>query len=423
LGLLTASARAADRPAPPRLPIATKWSVPLSTAVVTAPVADGDRVFLALRTAHLVACRTSDGHELWRVERNISLPFAAADGLVFIAAGDAIEALRGADGASAWLVPRVKPVAPLVTAGGLVFAVTAEEIVAIGAKDGAVAWRQPAGGVKEPPAIDGDRVFLGANDGRIVALDLKDGAERWERYVPLGVTAIQAGHGRVYAGAGDKHLYCLDARNRSEQWSRRIGALIEGRIAVDADRVYFAALDNVVYALDRGSGNQQWKAPLSRRPIAGVRVLGHVVFVPVAGAELSMLFDGNGRPSGTLTLPGETARDTPPSIRETEAGLELFVATGGLSNEWHLTHIGPVAEPPLVPFASLETLGVQFLTDPALAPLSRVLPMVFGDPALLPVSDLGWPIRMEDPPLVPLTILPGLQLRPLSPVLPPRRGA
>jgi outer membrane protein assembly factor BamB len=422
LGLLPASTRAADRTAAPRLPIAEKWSIELSTAVAAAPVADGDRIFLALRTGHVVAIQASDHRELWRVERNVTSPSAAAGGLLFLAAGDAIEALRGDDGASAWLVPRVTPAAPLVAAGGLVYAVTAEEIIALRAKDGAIAWRRPAGGVKQAPAIDGDRVYLGAEDGRIVAMDVADGTPRWEAWVPLGVTAIHAGGARVYAGAGDKHLYCHDARTGNRQWPRRIGALISGAIAVDDERVYFVALDNVVYALDRGSGNQKWKTALDRRPIAGVRVVGHIVFVPVAAAELTMLYDRTGARSGTLTLRGETSRETPPAIRETDAGLELFVVTGGLSNQWHLTHIGPAGELPIVPFASFELPGPMFLTDPVLAPLAQVLPMVFGDPVLVPLADLTWPLRLDDPPLVPLTVLPGLQLRPLSPVLPPRGG-
>ena len=422
LGLCGVPARAADRGAPPRLPIETKWSVELTTAVVTAPVADEDRIVLALRSAHVVARHAADGRELWRVERNVTLPLAAAGGLVFLSAGDAVEALRGSDGATAWLLPRVTPAAPLVAAGEHLFVVTGEEILAIRAADGAIAWRQPAGGVSLAPAVDGDRLYLGAKDGRIVAMDAADGKLRWEKYLSGGVTAIAAHGGRVYAGAGDKHLYCLDARNGATKWPFRVGALVEGRIAVDDQRVYFAAVDNVVRALDRSTGNQRWKRPLNRRPIAGVRVVGHVVFVPISGAELIMLYDRDGERSGIIALPGETSRDTPPDVRERDAGLDVFVVTGGLSNKWNLTYVGPAGEAALVPLGSFLLPGAMFLTDPVLAPLIDVLPMVFGDPVLRPLEDLAWPLRLDDPPLVPLTALPGLQLRPLSPVLPPRGG-
>jgi outer membrane protein assembly factor BamB len=421
---LSSPSAAADKVAPPRLPIAIRWSVELTTAVATAPVSDGDRVFLALRSAHIVARDVKDGRELWRIQKEVLTPFAAADGMVFVSAGDAIEALRAADGVSAWLVPRVKAVAPLVVAAGFVFAVTDAEILAIRANDGGIVWRHAAGGVRHAPAVDADRLYVGANDGRILALELASGAVRWEEYVKGGVTALAASRGLVYAGAGDKRLYCLDARNGDVKFPFRVGAIVDGSIAVDDERVYFAALDNVIRAVDRISGNQRWKIPLPKRPIAGVRALGHVVFVPVSGVELVMLFDRDGARSGAIALPGETSRDAPPAIRETEAGLDVFVVTGGLSNQWQLTYAGPVGETALVPFSTLTVLpGVMFLTDPALAPMARVLPWVFGDPVVRPLADVGWPILLEDPPLVPLTTLPGLQLRPLSPVLPPRRGA
>lgn len=423
--LLHPAPAAAEKFAAPRLPIAIRWSVELSTGVATAPVSDGDRVFLALTSAHLTARHIQDGRELWRIAKDVSSPFAAEGGLLFVPSADAIEALRGSDGASAWTVPRLKTAAPLVAAGGLVLAVTEAEIVAIQARDGAIAWRHPAGGVRHAPAVDGDRVYLGANDGRIVALELATGAVRWEKYVSGGVTALAAHHGLVYAGAGDKHLYCLNARDGATKWPFRVGAIVTGAMAVDDERVYFAALDNVVRALDRSTGNQRWKTPLPTRPLAGVRALGHVIFAPIAGTELVMLFDGTGARSGAIPLPGETPPDTAPAARESDAGLELFMVTGGLSNRWQLTFIGPAGEAALVPFSAMTAVpGAQLLTDPVLAPIGQGLAwLILGDPWLQPLAAAGWPILLADPPLEPLTALPGLQLRPLSPVLPPRRGA
>jgi len=422
---LTPASRAADKPLPPRLPLTIQWSVELTTGVTTAPVSDGDRVFLALSSAHLTARDARDGRELWRIAKNVAGPFAADAGLVFVSSGDAIEALHAADGTSAWTVPRLKAVAPLLAAAGFVFVVTDAEIVAVHARDGGVAWRHAAGGVRQAPAFDGDRLYLGANDGRIAAMELATGAVRWEEYVPGGVTALSAHRGRVYAGAGDKHLYCLDARDGSIKWPFRVGAIVLGGIAVDDDRVYFAALDNVVRALDRSTGNQRWKMPLAKRPLAGVRALGHVVFVPVAGNELIMLFDADGSRSGAIALPAETPPDGAPAARETAAGLEVFLVTGGLSNRWHLTFVGPASEAALVPFSAMTELpGANLLTDPVLAPIGQGLSwLVLGDPLLRPLAAAGWPIELADPPLEPLTTLPGVQLRALSPVLPPRRGA
>ena len=39
------------------------------------------------------------------------------------------------------------------------------------------------------PDIDGDRLYSGADDGRVLALELATGAVVWEQYLPDGVTA------------------------------------------------------------------------------------------------------------------------------------------------------------------------------------------------------------------------------------------
>jgi outer membrane protein assembly factor BamB len=421
---LVARPCAADKPAPPRLPLTQFWSVPLDGAASAPAVSDGDLVFIALTSAHLTARAVADGHEVWKVAKDVTVPMAAGGGFVFVSAGEAVEALRGADGGNAWTVPRVKAVAPLVAHAGWVIAVTDAEILAIRAQDGQVAWRHPAGGVRLAPGVDGDFVYAAADDGRVLALTLATGGVAWESYLPGGVTAITAHAGRVYAGAGDKQFYCLDGRTGKALWQKRVGSSPVGRIAADDERVYFAALDNVVYGLDRTKGGQRWTSAVRRRPFAGVVACGHIVFVPIVAAQLVMLYDRDGRPSGTIPLPGEIARDLAPDARETAAGVNVFVLTGGLSNEWRLTFIAPVDEVSIARLSDMEQMpGLPFLTDPLLEPIGKALgSLVLTDPPLRPASLLEWPVVLRDPPLEPLTTLPGLQLRPLSAVLPTRRG-
>lgn len=415
---------AGERPPPPKLPLAQWWSVTLDGPVSAGPAAGGSRVFLALESSSLIARDAADGHELWRQNKSVSAPMVVSDDLLFVAAGGVVEAMHAATGRSAWVLPRVTTVAPLLVDSGVLFAVTDTEVIAVRATSGEVIWRHPAGGVRLAPAVDRNRLYLGANDGRVLALDARDGTVAWERFFSGGVTAIAAYRGRVYVGAGDKQLHCLkDAKKPSPEWEMRLGALAVGHVAVDDERVYVAALDNVVRALDRESGNQQWHTPLRQRPSSGVSVSGHVVFVPAPTAsQLLLLYDRNGHPSGNLDLPGEALPGRPPAIVDSPDGAILYTITGGLTNEWHLSKYAPAGETALVPLASLRAMpGVPYLTDPTLAPMGTVLQLlVLGDPLLQPFSDVGWPIVLRDPPLVPLTVLPGLQLRPLSPVLPVR---
>ena len=418
-----AGAAASDKVVPPKFPIGQMWTVPLDAEVDVPPVSDDARAYVALRTGKLVAVDITSGHELWRIDKEVSTPMAAAGGMLFVSAGGAIEGIRGADHASVWTIPGITTTAPLVAADDWLIAITDSEVLAIAWKDGRIVWRKPAGGVVLAPAVGEDHIYLGANDGRVLALALATGEVAWETFVPGGVTAIAAHGDVVYAGGGDKYFYTL--RNvKNQRPGRRVGAVVIGRIAIDDEHVYFNARDNVVRALDRGNGNGRWQAPIRNRALDGVWAHGHIVFVPLSAShDLPMFFAGTGKPSGTLALPGDAVLHLSPDIQESAAGVRLIVVTGGLNNQWQLTLFATTTEPALVPVADfLPDAGVDLLTDPALQPIGVVLgSLVLGDPPLMPLGAVGFPIVLEDPPLEPLTTLPGLQLRPLSPQLPARR--
>ena len=60
------------------------------------------------------------------------------------------------------------------------------------------------------PAIAGDRVYVGSNDGHFYVLDLATGKKLWdfEAGAPLSASpAIAAG--RIVIGAQDGRLYCF----------------------------------------------------------------------------------------------------------------------------------------------------------------------------------------------------------------------
>jgi outer membrane protein assembly factor BamB len=415
-----------DRVVPPKLPIAEVWTQSLDDGVAVPPVMDGARAYLALRSGHLVARDLTDGKELWKIDRTITSPMAVAGDVLIVSAGNAVEALRGSDHKTLWKASQITTAAPLVAAGERVVVVTDAEAIVFNAATGAIAWRKPAGGISLPPVIDGDRVVLGANDGKVTALALDTGQTAWESFVVEdGVTALGAHAGLVYAGGGDKRFYCLkDGKLGWPVW--RVGSVVIGNIAVDDQHVYYAARDNVVRGVDRLNGNQRWQQPVRNRPFSGVIEAGHIVFVPLGNQHtLPMLFAGDGRPSGTITLPREALADLPPAIQESSAGVKIVAVTAGLTNQWQLSLYATTGEPALVPLAEfLPDAGAYLLTDPVLEPIGKVLgSFVVTDPPLLPLSVFGFPIQLLDPPLEPLTTLPGLQMRSLSPQLPSRRGS
>jgi outer membrane protein assembly factor BamB len=64
--------------------------------------------------------------------------------------------------------------------------------------------------VESSPAIAGDRVFVGSNDGRFYVLSLSNGAKLWEFEAGAPLSASPAiANGRIVIGSQDGRLYCF----------------------------------------------------------------------------------------------------------------------------------------------------------------------------------------------------------------------
>jgi outer membrane protein assembly factor BamB len=367
------------------LPLAARWTVDLGGPPVprAMPVVDEERIFVALRSGHVVARSLVDGAERWRKDLPTEQPIALDEGVVLVTSRDAIHALRAADGATMWETPLAKITAPLVARAGWLIVLAEQRVLAFRSRDGRLIWQREIGRSTEPPAIDGDRVYVSLDDGRIVAVDVTTGAAIWESTLGGIPGPPRAGADRVYAGASDRLFYCLKAQNGEIDWPKRIGAAIVGSAAIDADHVYFLALDNVVRALDRSNGNQRWQHAYPRRASTGPAIGGKYVFVASSSSPDIWMWTTDGRRAGSLALPAAPA--VPPAVVERGAErLDVVAVTGNLAGQWQLTLLASAGEPPLVPFN--EPPGVALNLE------GRYVP--------------------AEPPLVPLTGLPGIVLQP-----------
>ncbi|MGH9370177.1 MAG: PQQ-binding-like beta-propeller repeat protein [Vicinamibacterales bacterium] len=322
------------------LPNTRRWSVPVTAPPIGAPVVAGSSVVLPLES-EVSAHRLSDGERIWKTALTAEHPLTADAERVYVATGDALQALDALTGTPAWSVPAVLTAPPLAHAGW-VLAASAGDLLAIRASDGEVMWRKHIGPVEFQPALDGELMIVPVTDGRVVALDLRDGTVRWEEHLGSAPTAPFVIGGRVYVGTEHKTFFTLHASSGREASRRAIGALVRGRAVADDRHIYFAAMDNLLWAVDRADGAIEWRKGLKYRPAGGPMLLGGVVVVP--GYELSLpAFNPlNGTPGGDIGFP-ERLSALPVLATGPDGASYALGITGGLENKWMLTMLSPSA--------------------------------------------------------------------------------
>ena len=330
---------------PQELPPGVRWMTPITAAPTSVPVISGDRVFLASLPGVVSVHDIKDGRELWREPINPEQPIAVEGPLVFIASGEAIQALQVSDRAVAWRASTGTITAPLTVKEGWVVAASETRMVALRASDGSKVWEGQTGLQRERAAIDGNTLFVPLVNGRIQAINLADGKLRWERQLGGSPAEPLVVGNRIYVGATDKYFYGLDASDGEEEWRIRVGSSIRGRASTDGERVFFAGLDNLIRAHGRSSGSQRWQHGVRFRPFAAPAVAAGSIFVAGPVNEVTILNAATGNETGKLTFPEPLV--TAPAVGISSAGEVLVAAiTGGLNESWKLWLASPAAAKP-----------------------------------------------------------------------------
>ena len=115
------------------------------------------------------------------------------------------------------------------------------------------------------PAVVNNRVYIGADNGKVYCLNAIDGAKIWEFSTDGGVQSSPAiDDGKVYFGSNDNKVYCLDAETGSKEWSFTTGDDVKSSPAVDNNRVYIGSHDRRIYCLYTSNGTEIWNTTTTR---------------------------------------------------------------------------------------------------------------------------------------------------------------
>ncbi|MCX7887902.1 MAG: PQQ-binding-like beta-propeller repeat protein [Verrucomicrobiae bacterium] len=146
-------------------------------------------------------------------------------------------------------------------------------------------WTFRTGGpIKSSPAVVGDRVFIGSDDGRVYALSVKNGQLLWAFATSNAVEAAPLVlEGAVFIGSTDGQFYALDAATGALKWRYATEGKIVGAAnyfrSGGALRLLVGSHDNLLHCVDAATGKVLWTFDTSNYVNGSAAVAdGRIVF-------------------------------------------------------------------------------------------------------------------------------------------------
>jgi serine/threonine-protein kinase len=219
--------------------------------------------------------------------------------------------------------------------GGDVFAspAVAGDLVVVGSEDGAVygldlatgdqRWRTTTDdSVQSSAAIDDGQAIVGSNDGRLRALDLADGATAWSADLGYQLVSSPTVAGDLVLVGADG-LHALDRATGDERWSAPTGDVIVSSPAVAGDVAVVGSNDGAVYGIDLADGTRRWRVDTGGPVVSSPRIAGGIAYVGGGDGRVFAIEAATGDVRWKVPVGGGGLRSSPALGDDT-----LYVGTG-----------------------------------------------------------------------------------------------
>jgi outer membrane protein assembly factor BamB len=314
-------------------------------AIVSSPLVDGDRVYVAAirdasfrSTSGVVYCLDrATGQELWHFDNGGGLQHmysspCLAQGCLYL--GEGMHAnnlckfycLDAATGRKRWHFETAGHIesSPCVADGKVFFGSGDDGVYCLDAATGARRWQfQAAVHVDASPAVVGRRLYAGSGVSRsyrtteVFCLDTDTGRPLWRVPTDLPVWGSPALAGDdVFFGLGNGRLdrsaefpakpagalLCVEARTGRCRWRYDLGDGVLAQPTVDARHVYFGARDGCCYCLGRDDGRLCWKAELGSPLVTRLALCGRSLYAVASAGRVTRLDLDRGTPGWTFDV-------------------------------------------------------------------------------------------------------------------------
>lgn len=267
-----------------------------------------NRVYAPNVDDHLHCLDAADGRLLWRHDTGKDLDSSPCvwKGKLFIAGENGhVRCLDPEDGTLQWktLVGGIGPGtkagsngaegSPAVDNHQVVVGNYDGEVHCLDARDGKRLWKAKTGDDTDVSAVfSSDRVYIAAEEGApsIFCFDRENGAEVWTFSNRGGWYSTPALVGeRLYIGGNDGRFYCIEARSGKLVWEVPIEAATWCSPAVVDGKVMFGSYGNHFCVLDAVDGREIAKIDLGGRIHSAPCVVGGRVYVGTAAGWFNCL--------------------------------------------------------------------------------------------------------------------------------------
>jgi outer membrane protein assembly factor BamB len=299
--------------------------------VMLRPAGDGNRIFAASRDGNVIAFDAESGKQAWKTALDVELSAGPGVGSGMVAVGSAdgwVVVLDAKDGSERWRVSlggeTLAP--PLIDENFVVVATIDNRLRALSGFDGSEIWiiekATPALTMRgsAAPAIAGNAVIAGFDNGRLMAVQLETGDVLWDSVLapPSGRSDLErlsdidgqisvVGQD-IYAAGYQGRVASIAAESGQVLWDREISTYVG--VSADWNSLYTTNEGGEVIALARRNGQEVWRQSslLRREPTLPVAFNTTVVvgdlegylhfFSIIDGVPVARLRQGNAAISG-----------------------------------------------------------------------------------------------------------------------------
>jgi outer membrane protein assembly factor BamB len=266
----------------------------IMNAVDSSPAVVNGILYEGSQNGYLYALNAYTGTCYWRFNTGCSnLPSpVVVDGVVYIATMNGVYAVNAYTGEQIWKTAEGWDffVSTPAVSGGMLYvgSMVEHSLYAFRTSDGQLVWQYLTSDyVNSSPAVYGDTVYVGGDDGYLYALTSATGTLRWKfngggAYPYDSVSSPVVYNDVVYTSCYDGNIFALDAASGSLIWNRTTTKLESVYASPSfSNGVIYLSAGSGVYALNASNGAELWhfttgdQYPMQASPT----VAGGVVYV------------------------------------------------------------------------------------------------------------------------------------------------